>query len=163
MKLGRMPLLLLPFVSCNLLANGINPPRPAGGVVLRAECITKTGDPGMEIYRARLKSGSVSQDALEVRAGNGIGEVPLSDWSSLRGLDRRRDKAGFVQVLGKKGDATQPSKTAIRVHKDGSDIELIGFSKAGQRIGVPLSKCSEVLVSTVSATETGQGSGARRD
>ena len=46
MRMGRAIGLFLSLAGSGVLANGINPPRPAAGVVLQAQCKGKAGAPG---------------------------------------------------------------------------------------------------------------------
>ena len=163
MRVGRVMWLVLLLVSSNVQANGINPPRPAGSMVLQAQCNAADGMLGMELYRAQVRVGQATRSTIETRGRDGVVEVPLDRWRTLSGLDGHRDKAGFVQARAAGRDGVEPARVAIRVRKDGQEVELTGFSKAGERVSVPLAKCSEVLVRSVDPSQPGGSLGPRAE
>jgi len=145
-------------------ANGINPPRPAGGVLVRADCFKKGAGTAVEIYRAQVGKGSRIDQFLEIRMDGETEEMPLGRLRSLQGLDKKKDAAGFVRVLAKKADESDPIKAAVRVSKDGSNVLLIGFKKEGDRTSIKLSECSNLVLNAASGSEappSGRGLTAR--
>jgi hypothetical protein len=144
------------------LANGINPPQPAAGVIVRADCIREGAERPLEIYRAQLRIGAEVQSTVEARTADGVEEIALGDLRTVRRLGQAVDKAGFVPVDATRADGVHLPNAALRVRRQDDEIELIGFSRFGARVGVPLSKCAELHVARVNAGDVPVGSGAKK-
>jgi len=163
---SRLLALLMALTSTMLIANGLNPPRPARGEPPRAlppgsrdyDCVHRSSGRTSSILAARLTTDGRSESQLDVRLGVApIIGISLANVSIILIDSGGVSPDGFVtaKIMASSipvEDASPPrmglvnrmKDAAVRLIKDGKKLRIVGVSPTGASVDIPLEDCKEV-------------------
>lgn len=128
-------------------ANGVNPPRPAGGTIVQATCALRATGVKLVLHRAMFAVQG-SQKKLFLTA-TGIGEVAL-DLYNIKSLQIPSAKPGNGGLLNVEATLRAPEFTgnaSIRLQQGSGFLEIVGFDDSKTRRKIRLTECSALTVS----------------
>ena len=146
--------LLVAFMSIpDAEANGINPPRPAGSEIVQATCVVRKSGATVVIQRARMTVDE-SGGLLEVRLDQSTPQtVPLAQFRRIQFHKGTHTQDGFAKSTLDLINPPYEGEGLVRVRTGGKAIRINGFDASSRPIELPLERCKELVIETMSTSD----------
>jgi len=122
-------------------ANGINPPRPSGALLVTASCADRSADISHEVLRAAIVTLRGRENSITFRTGSLTEEIPIVQINRITLPSEAIDPSGFTEALLIRADATGEQRGAVQVKLPEALIRLEGYRTNSNPIGVELRTC----------------------
>lgn len=139
--------ILCSFGATHVLANGINPPRPVGSIIVKAVCTTRTDSGKKTFFRARIDDGAPG-DFLQIKLSDDSESLRIADIKSISFVSSQVSDSGYLDAkLIRRGAANEEPASVQVQAKNNSPIALTGFSSTGSAVSIALSDCTAIDIS----------------
>ena len=139
--------------------NGINPPRPSGGQTTDAVCKDRGSGEATTVRRARIlvdQSAGTLWLRTGVEAGRraqlaSIGRIVIAPTTAEPETNTDGEAAATISLL-------QPAYEGpgfVRLREGTKPVRLVGFSDSGTRVDLPLARCAELVLTTLTTGPSG--------
>ena len=135
----------LPITAAN--ANGVNPPRPAGGNILQADCTLRSSGEHLVLRRALLLTHEGTATLPLNSRETGDVELDLEDIRTLQIPKSKLDPTGSLKVQATLAAPLFSGNATVKPGTKAAAIEIVGYDKAQNRRKILLTGCSALTVS----------------
>jgi hypothetical protein len=135
-------------VAGSVLANGINPPRPAhAGGGTQVTCIDRAAGSVARIGQAKLRYGDRPADGLEAKQRSAADQsVALSELTRVTLAEGNADRDGRVKGVITLARPAFEIEVLVRVRGEGGPLKVAGVSPTGEPVAVDVAACKEIVV-----------------
>ena len=134
-------LLSIAFTPLIVNANGINPPRPAGGTILEASCTDSITKTATVLRRVRvLTDDPAERIQFKIPPSTDAG-IKLSDIRRIEIQSTTATANGFTAAQVKLLNPPYQGNAAVKLGKGAASLRLTGFNESNQRVQIVLAAC----------------------